>query len=317
MPTFYELSDRLDPMTVKELQQGMRRASFVYPFLGIHLLTIAALLVEFSIGEVKNSEYPGIMNLVMLFQSGPFWMVVSVMCIIIMPLGGLMLMGQELEEGNHELLLLTKLNRWAVVRGKFFTLWGICTLSLISLLPYVVVRYHIGGVEMIQEIACALSVLGGSAVVCAGAIAASSFKNIGKRTFVFVTFLLSFFFSAAVVLIPCGGLTLGINEWFFHSLFNISGIIVAVGYSVLGVSIARSTLRTKIQLYDLYAGNTMFYLSFLGPIFVVLTTVMTVGFGGFIGIIVLFLMAIYTDVTPKLKLKTPPLQLQEAKFPPI
>jgi hypothetical protein len=43
MAAYFELPDRIHPMTVKELQQGMRRASFIYPFLGIHLLTIGAM----------------------------------------------------------------------------------------------------------------------------------------------------------------------------------------------------------------------------------------------------------------------------------
>ena len=85
-------------------------------------------------------------------------------------------MGQELEEGNHELLLLTKLNRWKVVLGKFTTLWGLCTLTFISLLPYLVVRYLIGGVEWWYEAACELTVVGGSSIVVAGAIGASAFE---------------------------------------------------------------------------------------------------------------------------------------------
>ena len=80
MAAYFELPDRMHPMTVKELQQGMRRASFIYPFLGIHFLAIAAMALEFSRGAVMRNEFPGIMNLLMLVQSGPFWNVVGSSC---------------------------------------------------------------------------------------------------------------------------------------------------------------------------------------------------------------------------------------------
>ena len=78
------------------------------------------MAAEFQLGHAaESSEYTGALNLSLLWTSGPFWMVVSAICLFVMPLGGLVLMGQELEEGNHELLLLTKLDRWKVVFGKF------------------------------------------------------------------------------------------------------------------------------------------------------------------------------------------------------
>lgn len=129
-------------MTAKELRQSLRRGSFVYPFLAIQLFAVVAMAAEFQLGHAaESSQYTGVLNLSLLWTSGPFWMVVSAICLLVMPLGGLVLMGQELEEGNHELLLLTKLDRWKVVIGKFITLWGLCALTFVSLLPYVVVRY--------------------------------------------------------------------------------------------------------------------------------------------------------------------------------
>ena len=55
-----------------------------------------------------------------------------------MPLAGLFLMPQGIEEGNHEMLLLTSLNRWQIVFGKFLTLWLLSQLTLTSLLPYII-----------------------------------------------------------------------------------------------------------------------------------------------------------------------------------
>ena len=169
-------------MTAKELRQSLRRGSFVYPFLGIQFLAVCAMAAEFQMGHAAvSSEYEGMLNLWLLWNSGPFWMVVSAICLFLMPLSGVILMGQELEEGNHELLLLTKLDRWKIVFGKFITLWGLCALTFVSLLPYVVVRYMVGGIEWWHEAACATTILGGSAMISAGAIGASAFQGMGGR----------------------------------------------------------------------------------------------------------------------------------------
>ncbi|NNM31114.1 MAG: hypothetical protein HKO57_16465, partial [Akkermansiaceae bacterium] len=111
-----DLPERLGPMTVKELRQGLRRGMFIYPFLGIHLLAVVSMAVEFQMPEVeKFTEHTGMLNLFLFIPghpwfSGPFWAVTGVICLVLMPLGGLALMGQELEEGNHELLLMTPLS---------------------------------------------------------------------------------------------------------------------------------------------------------------------------------------------------------------
>lgn len=299
MAEFRELPDRLHPMTVKELQQGMRRASFIYPFLGIHVLAIAAMAMEFSQGSVARNEYAGILNLWMLIQSGPFWNVVAFVCGVAMPLGGLILMGQELDEGNHELLLLTRLDRWAVVKGKFLILWAVCALSFISLLPYVVVRYFIGGVELLQELMCSLSVLACAAVFCAGAIGASSFQHIGARIGMVVLFFGSFFLSAFVPLVFCAMVTHKMNAAVFQIFFNINGLSAAFCYIVLGLTVARSRLRLVVHAYEVKPSWLVIGLLFFTPFVVSMCTAMTAAFGGFVGLIGMALVGIYADVTPK------------------
>lgn len=301
MAAFVELPDRMHPMTVKELQQGMRRASFVYPFLGIHVLAIAAMAMEFSGGSVTRNEYPGILNLWMLAQSGPFWNVVALVCGVIMPFGGLILMGQELEEGNHELLLLTRLDRWSVVKGKFFILWSVCALSFVSLLPYVVVRYFIGGVELIQELMCSLSVLALAGVICAGTIGASSFRHVGGRIGIVLLFLLSFFGSAFVPLFFCGLVT-DKKPVLFQIFFNLNGLAAAFCFIVLGLTVARSRLRLVIHAYEVKPSWLVLGLLFFTPFVVAMSTLVTVGFAGFVGLISMAIVGIYVDVTPKSRL---------------
>ncbi|MDB6077040.1 MAG: hypothetical protein JWO82_787 [Akkermansiaceae bacterium] len=290
-----DLPDRMGAMLVKELRQNMRRASFVTPFLLVQLLAIAAMLVEFSGGDHRESlKFVGMLNLQLMAASGPFWACVALICIVIMPLGGLILMGQELEEGNHELLLLTKLSRWKVVRGKFFTLWGLCVLTFISLLPYVIVRYLVGSIEFIREIGCSLTVIGMSGIVCAGTIGASSFRGLGARLAVMVLFVAS---AAGSCVLPLYAVaqrtdTCGV-------LYYINAISCVICYCLLGLCMARSRLRLVVHAYEVKPSSMVVGLLIFTPFVTAMTTAMTLGYMGGAGLIGMALVAIYADVTPK------------------
>ena len=290
-----DLPDRFGAMLVKELHQNMRRGSFVYPFLGIHIFAIIALLIEFQ-GSAGYSfeKYSGMLNVELLWESGPFWVVVTVICAIIMPLGGLILMGQELDEGNHELLLLTKLNRWKVVRGKFMTLWGLSVLTFISLLPYVIVRYNVGAIEVLRELACSLSVVALSAMMCAGAIGASSFKGLLARIGVIALFIGSMIAGCGIPLASAGYASKGAG--LFYHLNAVAG---AICYTTLGLALARSRLRLVIHAYEVKPSFMVVGLLIFTPFVVGMATAMTVGYAGFVGLIGMTLVAIYADATPK------------------
>jgi len=290
-----DLPERFDPMTVKELRQNLRRGSFVYPFLGIQLLAVLAVAAEFQIGRGgEYSEYAGMLHLGMLVKSGWFWSVVSIICMVIMPLGGLILMGQELEEGNHELLLLTKLNRWKVVLGKFYTVWGLCALTFVSLLPYVVVRYLLGSIEWWREASCSLTVLGGSAILTAGAIGASSFRGLGARIGIMVLFIASCAGACVAPLAASASVTKGCGIW-----YHINAVSAVICYTLLGLSMARSRLRLVVHAYEVKPSWMIVGLLVFTPFVVCMATAFTVGFAGFVGLLGMAFVAVYADVTPK------------------
>ena len=291
----HDLPDRFGSMLVKEMRQNMRRGSFVIPFLSVHALAVAAVVMEFQTGaQERYSDWVGMLNLNVLINSGPLWIVIALIAAVIMPLGGLVLMGQELEEGNHELLLLTKLSRWKVVRGKFFSLWSLSVLTLFSLLPYVMVRYQIGGVELTRDLACALSVLGLSAIVCAGAIGASSFKGLGARMGAMLLFLASAAGSGAVAIAACGAQTEGAGV-FWH----LNAFATVACFTMMGLGLARSRLRLVVHAYEVKPSFMVVGLLFFAPFVVGMTTAMTAGFAGLVGLIGMGLVSIYADVTPK------------------
>ncbi len=298
----HDLPEGFDPMTAKELRQSLRRGSFVYPFLGIQFLAVCAMVAEFQTDYAsESSDYAGMLNPWLLWSSGPFWMVVAGICLCILPLSGVILMGQELEEGNHELLLLTKLNRWGIVFGKFTTLWGLSLLTFVSLLPYVVVRYMIGGIEWWHEASCAATVLGGSAMISAGAIGASAFRGSGWRIAVLLLFLASMTAGSAMPLLGAAMQGRGCG-WHYH----LTAIAAVICYSAMGLALARSRLRLAVMAYEVKPSGIVLGLLVFSPFVIGMITALSLGWGGFIGLLGMAVVSIRMDVTPKAPKWLPP-----------
>jgi len=282
-------------MTTKELRQNMRRGSFVIPFLLIQLLAVLATIFEFQRGKVfRIDDGVGMLNFMLLGSSGPFWAIVGAVCVVIMPLGGIILMGQELEEGNHELLLLTKLGRWKIVIGKFLTLWGLCTLTFVSLLPFVVVRYVLGEVEWWYELACSGTVVGGSALVCAGVIGASAFKTIAGRIGMLLLFLFSMVVGCGIPLAVCAAFTKGCGI-----LYHITAVCAVICYVATGLALARSRLRLVVLAYEVKPSGMVIALLVCMPFAIGMVTAITVGFGGSVALLGMALVAWRLDISPK------------------
>ena len=294
-----DLPERFGPMTTKELRQGLRRGMFVFPFIGVHLFAVLAMVAEFQMTDaVRFTKYDGVLNLFLFLPgdmfSGPFWSVAGAVFLLLMPLGGLVLMGQELEEGNHELLLMTPLDRWKVVRGKFLSLWGICLLGFVSVIPYMIVRYFVGGMDVWRNIAMTLTVVLFSGMMAAGAIGASSFRTILGRILVLALFLGSMCASIAACLAGAGGVTEKAGV-FWH----LNAFAVAFCYIVLGLMLARSRIRLVVHQYEVQPSWMMVGLLFFTPFVVGMATAITIGWAGFLGSVGMGLVAWFADTSPK------------------
>jgi len=290
-PPGADLSDRLGPMTVKELRQGMRRGSFVIPFIAIQLLAILATGVEFKAGGMGSSGgLPGLLNVWLLVSSGPFWFVVSLICVVVMPLGGLAMMTGELDSRNHELVLLTRLSRWQVVWGKFLTLWGLCLLTFVSLLPYVVVRYLVGGIEPLRELACSGTLVALSGMFCAGAIGASAFQGVGKRIVVLVVFFASMGLACGPPLVFSAHMPGG-----FPVLYHLNALVAFGAYVLQGLALARARMRLDIRSYEVKPSWIILGVVVFTPPAVWMSMAVTLGYGGFAGLGLMAFLAFAMD----------------------
>lgn len=296
-------------MTTKELRQSLRRSSFVFPFLGIHLFATAAIVAEFQLDLSQPGDVAG-----MLIwdpdRIGPFWWVAMIICGILMPMAGFLLMPQEIDEGNHEVLLLTKLSRWQIVFGKFMTLWGLSILTFASLLPYIIIRYFIGGIEWFHELANAGTVISSAAVVSAAALAASGFGHLAARLGVFILFLLSAGTGGGLSLI--GGIiwmnAASTSKWAIPSqiFYHLCAITAVACYAVLGMIVARSRLRLATMNFELKPSAIILIIVGLAPFVIGMVATMTCGFGSIAGVLLLTFLAWKSDITPKAPKTMPP-----------
>lgn len=289
-------------MQVKELRQSLRRASFVYPFICIHLFAIAAVFYEFKFSISSGGGMPGVFiwdpdNI------GPFWWVTMSICGILMPLAGLFLMPQEIEEGNHEMLLLTTINRWQIVFGKFLTLWLLTLLTLTSLLPYIIIRYFIGGIEWLNEMANTGTVISVAAMMSAICIAASGFPSLALKILIFCVMLFSASAGGGASMIG-GGMCMSIAEtsaWAIPAtlFYHLCALIVVVCYVILGLLVARSRLRLAVMHFEVKPSYLLVIIIGLAPFIILMCAAFTCFFGSIVGTILVTFLAWNSDKTPK------------------
>ena len=81
-----------------------------------------------------------------------FWCCVGLPVILILPFSALMSIQEERQGNTIELLHLTRLTPWRLVLGKWCSVMDRSLLLLAGVLPYLLVRYFIGGVHVAFEL---------------------------------------------------------------------------------------------------------------------------------------------------------------------
>ena len=172
-----KLDDWLSPILIKELRQGMRARAFVISF-----LLLQVFLCVLVIGNVAAQNDHQTLEV----QNHFFWVIVGFALLVLMPLRGLVAISQEVKNRTMETILLTRLTAWRVVFGKWTALFAQSLLFVSAVLPYVVLRYFIGGDDIVSDLVWLLLTLWLSALLTAGSIAVSGLGNAVVRIVVLV-----------------------------------------------------------------------------------------------------------------------------------
>ena len=136
-------SDRLSPILVKELRQGIRSKLFLGAFLTIQLLLFlygTTLLISSNVGGDSNAEL------------ALFWSAIVLPMLILVPAMASQGIEKEITGKTLDLLLLTRISSYRLVLGKWASVIVQSTLLVTSALPYLMLRYFLGGIDIWNEL---------------------------------------------------------------------------------------------------------------------------------------------------------------------
>lgn len=168
-----DFSDRLSPMLVKELRQGLRAKTFVIVF-----LTIQGLLLLVLLSAIAGSSQPQRAGGTI---SGIIFMFYSMALLVIQPVRGIGTLHREVQAKTIELMVLTRLSAWRIVLGKWVSIVSQSALLLAAIIPYLILRYWFGDMNLFGELSLMLLVFLFSAILTAIVVGISCIPSVLLR----------------------------------------------------------------------------------------------------------------------------------------
>lgn len=169
-------SDFLPVFLVKEIRQSLRSRRFVRSFFGLQLLlqlfTITAIIE--TAGYVDTDLDADALNIL-------FWVALSLPLLLIPPLSIMAGMGRTLKDRSLDLVFMTSLSAWRAVVGIWLAYLAEGFLLTLAALPYVVLRYYLGGVDLIQQLCLFAILLLGSSLLTAITLGLSTYRPLFVR----------------------------------------------------------------------------------------------------------------------------------------
>lgn len=180
-PVLTDFPDRLSPMVVKELRQGLRTRAFISTLLMMHTLLIIATLIT---GSAQNTDdtrwiFDGLSTIVLCF---------------VMPFRAANALSEEVKLNTLDMLFLTRLSCSRIVFGKWASVALQSLLITLSLMPYIVARYMFGGLELTTELLLLGARWLGGCVICANLVALSTIRQAWLRMILIAIPLVTFGF---------------------------------------------------------------------------------------------------------------------------
>lgn len=165
----------LPAMLVKELRQGLRTRGFVGAF-----IVFQVIMVFLMLGTVLGSAFGNATTRSMSagWINNVFWSLLGVQLLLAIPARALGSLQAELESRSLDLLVLTRLTAWRIVLGKWGSLMAQALLLFTAMLPYGIVRYFMGSVDLVEDAGRCAALIGGCALLTAAGLAASGMPKI-------------------------------------------------------------------------------------------------------------------------------------------
>jgi hypothetical protein len=226
----------LSPMLVRELRQGLQSGGFAWTF--VALQTAMCLLMiwsTFAAGDpaARQAARAG---------DGFFWFASAVGIAIAVPLRGLAALSGERIGNNLDLVRLTRLSATRIVVGKWLANVAQALLAATSILPYVVLRYFLGGVNVLRDLESFGWICVAALVVAAAALALSTLPEGARRA---TAVLASFGCLLAFVFFLEGGLARAFG--FFDPRAKLGILALAAVYTVAFLEYAAAEIAPPAE----------------------------------------------------------------------
>jgi hypothetical protein len=130
-------------MLVKELRQGLRARSFTMLFLIFQIL-LGFILLSSSAASSMDSAGS--------FASGVIFTMFAIAALFIQPMRGVTALSSEITGNTIEMMVLTRLSASRIVFGKWIAIVSQTALILITIIPYLILRYFFGGMVLLGEL---------------------------------------------------------------------------------------------------------------------------------------------------------------------
>ncbi len=261
----FDASDWLSPIIVKELRQGMRGRTFISTFLLLQLALIVVVSGAMAATAITNTDT---MQMFSVF----FWIIIGAPLIAVIPIMGLGALQNEIKSNSIELVYLTRLSPWRIVAGKWAALSAQSLLFVFSVLPYLVLRYFLGGIDLLGELSTLLVLLGWCLLLTSVTVGLSAFPGWGVRIG-FIFFILfgaqmipallfsGIFGSMSVTSGPSG---IDSNPYIITPIFGALSLLLMLELGTAKISPAAASRSFQIRLIGVAALVFAAALHFLG-----------------------------------------------------
>lgn len=224
----------LPAMLVKELRQGLRTRGFVGAFIGFHVLMAIVMMVGAAQSVLGSSQARAV---AFNTANGFFWTLITVQLLLFTPSRALGSLQLEVSTRTVDLLLLTRLNAWRIVTGKWVSLMAQAVLLLVSMLPYGIVRYFAGSVDLVSDAKQCAALLGGAGLLTAAGLWGAGLGKVIRILGVVVGVFIFGGSRGAITAFSSGGLGFGGIRWASgaQSLVWFDGALLVVFFLVAAV----------------------------------------------------------------------------------
>ena len=266
----------ISPMLVKELRQGVQSGAFAWTF----ILLQAAMFVLMTFWVLNRSTGQQSRLEVNRLFHGLFWALFGLAALIALPMRAAGSMAAERVGNTLDLLRLTHLSSTQIVVGKWLAVMAQVLLIATAVLPYLVLQYFFGGLDIVADLFSFMVVLLVAAVMTAGSLAAAGQSPLTRGL------LMAFLFIAAPNFLGGFGSVLGtavLSPWSaLPAILVVAALLTAVMlvYSAAAIAPPAENHACRVRILALVAtGLALAAGAWFGPIsaaFVITVTLLLV-----------------------------------------